>query len=98
MMKNLLAFMLLIHGPIWVFYLPVIDARPDPIFSPLSAPGPSPAVAPIPSILASMDAFSPGELSVCVNLCLMISVFLFEFRFSDCNMFFWGNGLHNFKI
>ncbi|XP_052210635.1 probable receptor-like protein kinase At1g80640 [Diospyros lotus] len=51
-MKLFLVFLLLLHGPIWIFSLPEVDARAHPPLSPISAP--------VSPILASMAAFSPG--------------------------------------
>ncbi|XP_059658226.1 probable receptor-like protein kinase At1g80640 [Cornus florida] len=51
----------LLHGPIWGLHLYLVEARPDPLLSSLSAPLSSPPLTPIPPISASMTAaFSPG--------------------------------------
>ncbi|PSS01097.1 Receptor-like protein kinase [Actinidia chinensis var. chinensis] len=46
---------LLLHGPIWVFHFPKVDARQHPPLSSIFAPAPSP----ISPILASMSSLSP---------------------------------------
>ncbi|GFZ08311.1 protein kinase superfamily protein [Actinidia rufa] len=50
---------LLLHGPIWVFHFPKVDARQYPPLSSIFAPAPSP----ISPILASMSALSPDSLN-----------------------------------
>ncbi|CAK9183852.1 unnamed protein product [Ilex paraguariensis] len=56
----LLVFVLLVHGPIWILQFSIVDSRPDPPLSSLSAPVSPPVALSISSISASMTAFSPG--------------------------------------